>query len=499
MGHAVRRRASRIGWAVVLKYPERFTRPGPTDCHDGSADRQHGAAGVAVRTLPLGTAYAVWTGSERLGIALRWIRVGVWLATASGTSTVSRLSSQTSTGRTRKCVRTSGEPYASGPTGASTDSASTLPTACARTCQSRTRRGARSPTSCDRTARTRSGIATTSMRSMQTGGGSSIPTIRLATRLRRPSCTRHGARGTPSADSLGQAFNFAMQDADWRAEDYRQVIDTGLADMINSGATTSWLLGCHDTPRVATRYGLPLEKDRPAYQVARAWLLTDGTTPQLDRALGERRARAAIMILLALPGSTYIYQGDELGLQEVGDLPLDVLEDPDGDPLDDGQGPRRLSGTAAVDSGRALVRIQLGVGHLPQPDWFGGLRSERPGGRPDSTLTSTARHWRSASICSPAAASAGLSRSRRYCTLSGRRHTLCDQLRSRACFAPGWPGAAEQCRILIDGRLPGRHHRLAARAVAADSGSHRAARRSWRVADRPGVMSRLPLGGAGHA
>ena len=190
-----------------------------------------------------------------------------------------------------------------------------------------------------------------------------------------------------AADSLGQAFNFAMQDADWRAEDYRQVIDTGLADMINSGATTSWLLGCHDTPRVATRYGLPLEKDRPAYQVARAWLLTDGTTPQLDRALGERRARAAIMILLALPGSTYIYQGDELGLQEVGDLPLEVLEDP-------------MSTRSTTDKGRDGCRVPLpwtpdgpsygfssGVGHLPQPDWFGAYAVSVQEADPDSTLT----------------------------------------------------------------------------------------------------------------
>jgi alpha-glucosidase len=90
-----------------------------------------------------------------------------------------------------------------------------------------------------------------------------------------------------SADSLGNAFNFDMQDADWRADEYRHVINNGLADMINNGSTTSWLLGCHDLPRVASRYGLPLDKDRPAHQVARTWLLTDGATPRLDRALAR--------------------------------------------------------------------------------------------------------------------------------------------------------------------------------------------------------------------
>jgi len=173
-----------------------------------------------------------------------------------------------------------------------------------------------------------------------------------------------------SADSLGNAFNFAMQDADWRPEHYLQVINTGLADMINVGSTTSWLLGCHDTPRVATRYGLPLEDVRSAQQVAREWLLTDGATPRLDRALGERRARAAIMILLALPGSVYIYQGDELGLHEVADLPRESLEDP-------------MASRSTTEKGRDGCRVPLPwtmdgpsygfgsqVGHLPQPDWF---------------------------------------------------------------------------------------------------------------------------------
>jgi alpha-glucosidase len=189
-----------------------------------------------------------------------------------------------------------------------------------------------------------------------------------------------------SPDSLGNAFNFAMQDADWQPEDYRSVINTGLSDMINSGSTTSWLLGCHDTPRVATRYGLPLEDGQPAQQVARSWLLTDGAVPRLDRMLGERRARAAIMILLALPGSIYVYQGDELGLHEVGDLPRDVLEDP-------------LAKRSTTAKGRDGCRVPLpwtsdgpaygfgpGAAHLPQPDWFGDYAVSVQENNVDSTL-----------------------------------------------------------------------------------------------------------------
>jgi len=189
-----------------------------------------------------------------------------------------------------------------------------------------------------------------------------------------------------SPDSLGHAFNFALQDADWRIEHYVQVINTGLADMISYGSTTSWLLGCHDISRVASRYGLPLADDRPAYRVARDWLLTDGTTPRLDRALGERRVRAAIMILLALPGSAYIYQGDELGLHEVADLPREALEDP-------------VASRSTTDKGRDGCRVPLpwsaagpsyGFGsqaaHLPQPDWFAAYAVSVQEADPDSTL-----------------------------------------------------------------------------------------------------------------
>ena len=80
--------------------------------------------------------------------------------------------------------------------------------------------------------------------------------------------TRRARYASPG--SLGQAFNFAMQDANFSAVDYREVIDSGLADMINSGSTTTWLLGCHDTPRVATRYGLPLAEGEAAQKVSRA-------------------------------------------------------------------------------------------------------------------------------------------------------------------------------------------------------------------------------------
>jgi alpha-glucosidase len=131
-----------------------------------------------------------------------------------------------------------------------------------------------------------------------------------------------------AATGLGQAFNFAMQEASWRPESYREVISHGVADMIESGSTTTWLLGCHDTVRVVSRYGLPVAADETPIEVARRWLLTDGADPHCDVDLGTRRARAAIVLLLALPGSVYVYQGDELGLPEVATLAREDLQDP---------------------------------------------------------------------------------------------------------------------------------------------------------------------------
>jgi alpha-glucosidase len=196
--------------------------------------------------------------------------------------------------------------------------------------------------------------------------------------------TRRARYASPA--SLGQAFNFAMQDANFSAGDYREVIDSGLADMINSGSTTTWLLGCHDTPRVATRYGLPLAEGEAAQKVSRAWLLTDGQSPALDRNRGVRRARAAILILLALPGSTYIYQGDELGLHEVGDLSREVLEDP-------------MASRSTVEKGRDGCRVPLpwtadgpsygfgpGPARPPQPGWFAEVAVDVQDRDPESTL-----------------------------------------------------------------------------------------------------------------
>jgi alpha-glucosidase len=82
------------------------------------------------------------------------------------------------------------------------------------------------------------------------------------------------------------------------------------------------VLANHDVPREVSRYARP-QPDR----VERLWLEDLLALPS-DFPLGVRRARAAALLMLALPGGAYIYQGEELGLPEVENLPSDVLQDP---------------------------------------------------------------------------------------------------------------------------------------------------------------------------
>ncbi|MFE9688929.1 glycoside hydrolase family 13 protein [Micromonospora sp. NPDC005806] len=103
-------------------------------------------------------------------------------------------------------------------------------------------------------------------------------------------------------DELHQAFSFDFLDATWSADSFRKVIDTALAESTIVGAPTTWVLSNHDRQRHVTRYG--------------------------DGEVGLRRARAAALLMLSLPGCAYVYQGEELGLPEVLDLPDELRQDP---------------------------------------------------------------------------------------------------------------------------------------------------------------------------
>ncbi|MFE9764881.1 glycoside hydrolase family 13 protein [Streptomyces sp. NPDC005808] len=116
-------------------------------------------------------------------------------------------------------------------------------------------------------------------------------------------------------DELHQAFNFQYLSTHWDAAELRDCINRTLDAMRPVGAPATWVLSNHDVTRHATRFA------------NEAGLGTQIRTAG-DRALGLRRARAATLLMLALPGSAYLYQGEELGLPDVVDLPDEVRQDP---------------------------------------------------------------------------------------------------------------------------------------------------------------------------
>jgi alpha-glucosidase len=199
-----------------------------------------------------------------------------------------------------------------------------------------------------------------------------------------------------SPEGLGQAFNFDLLDANWDAGQFRTSITDNLAEAQQQGTSTTWVLSNHDVVRHATRYGLPPEEPGRR-ENAQAWLLSDGAAPALDRELGARRARAAILLVLALPGSAYLYQGEELGLHEVAELPRELRQDP------------VFWRSGGADTGRDGCRVPLpwtvggpsfgfGIGpaHLPQPAWFGPASVEAQDHDPASSLAlyRSALDWR---------------------------------------------------------------------------------------------------------
>ncbi|WP_060178228.1 glycoside hydrolase family 13 protein [Streptomyces sp. IMTB 1903] len=175
-------------------------------------------------------------------------------------------------------------------------------------------------------------------------------------------------------DEMHQAFNFQYLTSDWEATALREVIDGSLAAMRPVGAPTTWVLSNHDVTRHATRFANP------------AGLGTQLREPG-DRDLGLRRARAASLLMLALPGSAYVYQGEELGLPDVTDLPDEVRQDPSffraagQDGFRDGcRVPIPWSGTEAP------YGFGTGGSWLPQPDSWAELSVEAQTGDPSSTL-----------------------------------------------------------------------------------------------------------------
>lgn len=192
-----------------------------------------------------------------------------------------------------------------------------------------------------------------------------------------------------SAASLGQAFNFDLLEAAFDADGFRAIVSRNLDLAEASGSSSTWVLSNHDIPRHPTRYGMCVsDPDAPSLRtLVQAWMLDGAPSDGIDREQGLRRARAATLLMLALPGSAYLYQGEELGLDEVTDIPADLRQDPS------------FFRSGGRDIGRDGARVPIpwspdgpsygfgpGAPHLPQPASFADLAVSVQQAQPESTL-----------------------------------------------------------------------------------------------------------------
>jgi len=190
-------------------------------------------------------------------------------------------------------------------------------------------------------------------------------------------------------DELQNSFNFEMLTTLWDAKQIKSKIDSSIEALAEVGAPTSWVFNNHDVVRSIDRLDLGLTND------GTSTFTRQGDPAKFNVARGTLRARSATLMTLALPGGTYLYQGEEIGLPEVRDIPEDRLTDP------------RWKMSGYVDRGRDGCRVPLpwtadpkgGFGFstndslklheswLPQSPWMGDFAVDSQDGVEGSTLT----------------------------------------------------------------------------------------------------------------
>ncbi len=191
------------------------------------------------------------------------------------------------------------------------------------------------------------------------------------------------------ADELQNSFNFEMLTTLWNADEIRAKIDNSMEALVEVGAPPSWVFNNHDVVRSVDRLDLGLTNN------GESTFTRQGDPAKFNIARGTLRAKSATLMTLALPGGTYLYQGEELGLPEVRDLPEDRLTDP------------RWKMSGYKDRGRDGCRVPLpwkteptgGFGFstnelleldqawLPMSPWMGNFSVESQDGVAGSTLT----------------------------------------------------------------------------------------------------------------
>ena len=184
-------------------------------------------------------------------------------------------------------------------------------------------------------------------------------------------------------DEMHQAFNFGYLVTKWKADDLRNIITESLDAFHGVGAPSTWVLSNHDVIRHTSRLAL-------GDKLENHWEGLGPRSPhQPDPEVAKTVGRAATTLMLALPGSSYLYQGEELGLPEVVDMPDEARQDP------------TFWRTKGERWGRDGCRVPIpwekdaptfgfapgGDPWLPQPAVFGELARDQQEGDPESSLS----------------------------------------------------------------------------------------------------------------
>jgi alpha-glucosidase len=184
-------------------------------------------------------------------------------------------------------------------------------------------------------------------------------------------------------DEMHQAFNFGYLMTPWKAQKLRDIITESLTAFHQVGAPSTWVLSNHDVIRHPSRLAIGDAMENHL----------DGLGPKSpfrpDPDTARLMGRGATALMLALPGSSYLYQGEELGLPEVVEIPDEKRQDP------------TFHRTNGERYGRDGCRVPIpwekdsptfgfapgGEPWLPQPEIFGDLARDQQDGDPDSSLT----------------------------------------------------------------------------------------------------------------
>jgi alpha-glucosidase len=184
-------------------------------------------------------------------------------------------------------------------------------------------------------------------------------------------------------DEYHQSFNFDYMHGAYEPAAIKKIVTDSIVEYGKVGASSTWVMSNHDGIRHATRLGIaPENTPRPG----------DGihpTDPAPDEALGLRRARAATAFMLGLPGSSYLYQGEELGLPEAWQLEGKYRQDPtyartNGKRI--GRDGCRVPLPWEAGAGAANGFNSTGESWLPQPANYQVFARDLQEGTPGSTL-----------------------------------------------------------------------------------------------------------------